>query len=577
MFIADNYNLLRRLDNDSIDLVVTDPPFGKHKTWTAKKMKDPIKPEENEAERVQMATWDIHNRKEALSKGIHWPEETEYPDMWKWEEKVHERWMDRIRYTHPVLYGFIFYIRDIHSDSHGAYLAYMAVRLIEIQRILKPTGSVYLHCDPGVSHYLKMLMDAIFGEKNFRNEIIWKRSTSKGTRGRPKTLGSVTDTILFYSVGPEHVIAVPKVLPKKPEKFPHEDARGPYRAVTPLFGDASLHDCRRFVWNEMDPDYGWRVSLETLEKLSAEDRIHIKDSGRPYRKQYEWEYEGVDVGNLWDDIPIASGKERTGYPTQKPVDLAKRMIEASSNKNDVVLDPFAGCAYVPVAAEGLGRQWIACDISVRALTVVRRQFNKFGYSVDGEQITVKMGEQGEKQAALLSVADITVRGPEELPERTPGDVDPEPPPENFEPSEPPPLMGQYYKPKEALEYLLSVSGWMCWGCGQVNTRWDPNLGDNGGWVKVESARNFQADHIDPKSAGGPKIITNMAPLCADCNGRKGARKDINIHHLRDKVVEAGELCVPSVDDLPVPGEMMILATEWHGLKMAEKMAKKGRL
>ena len=340
--------------------MVTDPPFGKMETFKAGSLRPPLSPEEREAERAQMAAWNIHSQADARAMGIRWPEETEYPDMWSWEEHVHNEWAEKIKESYEAVWAAIDAARATYSDSHAAYLAYMAIRLIEIQRVLKPSGSIYLHCDHTAGHYLKLLMDAIFGKDNFRNEIAWCYAGG----GVPKVgFGRKHDTILFYS---------------KSGKTKYNRQFRPYSDDSAAMGKGYIGQ-----------------TLDTKR--------------------------GAAMNDWWTDIkPIAgirkTHKESVGYPTQKPVALAERIIRASTNKGDVVFDPFAGCAYVPVAAEGLGRQWIACDISARALTVVKRQFSKFAYSADGATIP----GAGDDQLAMLAVADVAIRGPGELPDTSTG-------------------------------------------------------------------------------------------------------------------------------------------------------------
>ena len=204
----------------------------------------------------------------------------------------------------------------------------------------------------------------------------------------------------------------------------------------------------------------------------------------PRVKQYLDEMPGVPLQDAWTDIcHLASrARERTGYPTQLPVALAERIIKASSNPGDVVLDCFASCAYVPVAAERNGRQWIACDMSPRALTVLRRQFAKFNYTVDGAQQT--------ERPLLMAEANITTKGPSELPERT--DEDPaerqeirELPPRRFK------VPASLIPESVMLERLLELCGYMAWCCGYANRMSDGSV--------IRTTRNFHLDHIDPKS------------------------------------------------------------------------------
>ena len=281
--------------------------------------------------------------------------------------------IDLIYADPPFNVGKSFGEFDDRWDSDKAYLTYMAARFREMHRILASTGSLYLHCDPTMSHYLKVELDRVFGRANFRNEIIWKRSTVKGTRGERKTFGVVNDNILVYSKTSKHKIKIPMALPDVLPKFKFSDERGRYRAVTQLMGDGALHANPKYEWRGINPEHGWRVSKVNLEKLALEDRIHFNSTGRPYRKQYEDEYEGVAVGSIWVDIPIENKKERTGYPTQKPLKLLERIIKASSNKGDLVFDPFCGSGTTLVSAHNLGRRYIGCDISDEAIRITKKR------------------------------------------------------------------------------------------------------------------------------------------------------------------------------------------------------------
>ena len=220
-----------------------------------------------------------------------------------------------------------------------------------------------------------------------------------------------------------------------------------------------------------------------------------------------------------------------------------------------MLDPFAGCAYAAVAAEGLGRQWIACDISPRALTVVRRQFNKFRYSVDGGPVIVRRGDFD--QVSLLAEANVTVCGPGQLPERTDEDPEPLPPPLELEE---PDYAGKLFNRRKMLELLLEESGWIAWCCGYAVRRPDGSV--------VETADNFQLDHIDPLAEGGLDIITNRAPLCAACNARKGKRS-ITLRQLRQEISADGRLIADRLEDLPDLAKMQHSAARLHAQRMAE--------
>ena len=268
--------------------------------------------------------------------------------------------IDLIATDPPYCTGIDFGEYNDKWQSRDAFLSFMEKRLVETHRVLRETGALYMQCDPTASHYLKAMLDGIFGNDCFRNEIVWQRSTVKGTRGRTKTFGSISDRILFY--GKEgHFVRVPRTMPEVPPEFPFADSRGNYRTPTPLYGSATLHKCKKFHWNGKNPKYGWVVSRKALDELAAQDRIHYNKRGVPYRKQYENEYKGVTVGDIWSDLPIASVVERVNYPTQKPLALYRRIVKASSNKGDLVLDPFCGSGTTLVAAELEGRKWIGCD------------------------------------------------------------------------------------------------------------------------------------------------------------------------------------------------------------------------
>ena len=289
--------------------------------------------------------------------------------------------------------------------------------------------------------------------------------------------------------------------------------------------------------------------------MDAEGKIYATPGGVPQLKRYLDELQGEAVHEMWLDIPPINpnAKERTGYPTQKPVALAERIIKASSKPGDVVLDCFAGCAYVPVAAERNGRQWIACDISPRALTVLRRQFAKFNYAVDGEQQT--------EQPSLMIEANITTRGPGELPERT--DEDPverqdikELPERKFK------VPASIIPENQMLERLLELSEYMAWCCGYANRMPD-------GTVVIRTTRNFHLDHIDPKSKDGSNDIQNRAPLCPYHNTRKNNRR-VHLADYRTEIADAGEMMVNTTSELINLAEAHHEAMQMYGRAYAAR-------
>ncbi len=474
LFIVDNYQLLKSMDTASVALICTDPPFAKNETFVGG-LKPSLAEEEIQKELETLRSWGIHNPAEAEQSHVVWPtgESTaKFKDVWSWESDVHEQWMNDIKDQRPRVLNIIETTRHTHSEGMAAYVAYMAVRLIECHRVLKPTGSLYLHCDHTANSYLRMLLDAIFDPSNFQNEFIWYYGGGGASKRR---WGRKHDTILFYSKGDSWTFNADAV------RVPHKWNRGQKRA------DGSERN---------------------YSKGKIADDV--------------WQHHGV--------MPWAT--ERTGYPTQKPVALAERILQASSNPRDVVFDPFAGCAYVPVAAERLSRQWMACDISPRALTVLRRQFKKFAYSVDGE---ISEGE-------MLSVADVAIGGPNQLPVRTTIEDDV---------ASVKPLPQRKYKShasiftrEDMFEYLLGLSEWRAWCCGFANWR----VGRYGQPEIEHTTRNFELDHIDPKSKDGRHEIANRAPLCPYHNSMKSDRR-IMLEDLRTEISKRDELLVPSVDDL----------------------------
>ena len=552
LFIADNLNLLRALDNASIDLICMDPPFAKNQTFTGS-----LRPTLSDAERHQeldtLAGWGIHSQSDADRAGIEWPDADNtgrFSDIWRWEDDVHEDWVNRIENDFPALAKVIDTTRTAHSEGMAAYLTFMAIRIIEMHRVLKPTGSMYLHCDETAVHYLKAVLDAVFGIEHFQTEITWQRTSSHNDS---KRFGQVKDVILFYSKTNKRTwnpVYVPHDEKYVSSFYRYEDERGKYRHHEVILTAAMARPNLVYEYNGYTPEYGWRMERKKLEALDKEGRLVWSSTGRPYRKTYL--SKGRSSTNLWADIKNLSGqaKERTGYPTQKPVALAERIIRASSNPGDVVLDCFAGCAYVPVAAERNGRQWIACDISPRALTVLRRQFAKFNYAVDGTQQT--------ETPLLNPEANIITRGPGDLPERA--DEDPverqnikDLPERKFK------VPASRIPEREMLAHLLELSDYMAWCCGFANRR-------SNGQV-VQTTRNFHLDHIDPKSKQGSNQIMNRAPLCPHHNIRKNNRR-VHLEDYRSEIADAGEMLVDTTSELIDLAWAYDQALQYYTLKTA---------
>ncbi|MCY4419624.1 MAG: DNA methyltransferase [Cytophagales bacterium] len=383
IFCHDNLEVLQGINSSCVDLIYLDPPFNKNKTFAA-----PI--------------------------GSH-AEGAEFDDIFR-KEDVKDEWLKTIEEDEPKLLAFLEGVQNIGGrNSHDfCYLAYMAIRLLECHRILKNTGSIYLHCDPTMSHYLRLLMDCIFEEKNFRNEISWRRYHSHSLA--KKTFGNITDNILFYS-RTKDIVFQNKGLPDEnhiKRNFNKIDEKGNKYGLIPLFNSPSMSSRPNlcYEWKgfrNLHPS-GWHLSKESLEKEYREGKIVIKGDGKIERRAFLKDYKGLPLSNFWDDIKPAKGKEYNGYPTQKPLKLLERIIKASSKEGDLILDPFCGCATTCVAAEKLNRKWIGIDVSITAYNLVKRRLTK---EVEGK-------ENG--QAGMLFWEE-KIKYQQKLPKRTDQGID----------------------------------------------------------------------------------------------------------------------------------------------------------
>ena len=513
-FICDNLPFLKSLDDESIDLVCIDPPFGKEQAFEGK-LKDPLTEEERRIERDMMASWGVYDADTAYGKGIEFPDQegrtAKFEDIWSFRTRVYEDWMDELKVACPGAYWLIHATRHTHSDSIAAYIAFMVERMLEIRRILKPTGSVYLHCDHEANAYLRQMLDAVFGESNFRNEIAWERTTS---RSHGRQFGRLHDTILFYSKSSDYTwnpIYVP-LNEGGADKYRYndDDGKGTYRldnVVSPSASGGYYYD---LGLGEKQPDNGYRMPEERALEWIEAGTLVVKEGKVPMRKRYADDSKGVMLGSVWHDIRVLNSQaiERTGYPTQKPQALAERIILSSTDPGDLVLDCFAGCAYVPVAAQLTGRRWIACDMSPRAWTVVRRQFHKhpkLGIVSEGD-LPQDDAEPDVKLRPQLATANrvIKVRGPNELPQRRTAEA-----PRlvtNTRLAEP--LYRQ--KPKESSDEIWDAFvlewGTGCWYCGR------PTGGHR---------QELHLDHIEPnKRDGSNDDCWNRALSCTVCNSNK---------------------------------------------------------
>ena len=453
IFTGDNLPIMRGMNSESVDLIYLDPPFNSNANYAA-----PIGSEAAGAA---------------------------FKDTWTLSD-VDITWLDLIEAKHPALN------RVIHAamtNSDKSYLIYMAVRLLEMPRILKDTGSIYLHCDPTMSHYLKLVMDAVFGKTNFRNEVVWKRTSTKSLA---KRYAVNSDRILYYvksngatwnqQYAPYDDAYIQKT-------FRGRDKHGKYGTVDLSGGKAgSRRAYMPLKGIEPPPGRAWApptrnkfpASAQALlpdnyESLDQLTKCEVLDDagllhwpkgkiGRPRWKKYLSAMPGIVAGDLVLDTPPVKGKEGTGYPTQKPLALLDRIIEASSHEGDIVFDPFCGCATTLVAADRLQRDWIGIDISAKASELVVERISN---------------DQGMFE-------DIVPR--DDIPKRTDlGNIP------------------RYNAPENRTQLYGEQAG-NCNGCGEHFQK-----------------QHLEIDHIIARSVGGTDHIENLQLLCGHCNRIKGNR------------------------------------------------------
>lgn len=435
------------MNSNTVDLIATDPPFNKNK--------------------------DFHATPDSLAEGA------SFQDRWRWEEDVHPEWLDKIKDDYPAVWEVIdaanaIYMRptkknlmrprdEVGSDM-GAFLCFMAVRLMEMHRILKPTGSIYLHCDPTASHYLKACLDAIFGRKNFQNEIVW---CYKDVGGGPNTFyyKKKHDIIFWYAKDTE-------------KKKTCELARGPLSDSTiDRFG--SLFDNKGIItYRKLKDQRPREFSSRKAQGRVPEnlDEIFLSKNRGRLREDHWHDINPIRKRRRGDDP-----KEPYRYPTQKPIALYTRLINTTTEKEDLVLDPFCGCATTCVAAERQGRRWVGIDIWDGAHEVVlTRMMNEVGRAFARSDLHYtkklpKRTDEGEEAIPHLRVKE-TIKEPK----------------------------GPKMSRAEMYEYLLEQHGMKCQGCN---------------WTAPDP-RYLQLDHNLPRSDGGWNHIRNRVLLCGPCNRLK---------------------------------------------------------
>ncbi len=340
IWTGDNLDIMRGMNSESVDLIYLDPPFNSNRTYSA-----PV------------------GSKAAGAA---------FKDSWSLSD-LDVAWMGIIADKHPGMYKVLEASGVAHGKGMQSYLCMMGVRILEMHRLLKPAGSIYLHCDPTASHYLKLLMDAVFGQENFRSEITWRRTNAKGLAF--KSYPNNADFLLYYSKAESFTWNRPfrSHDPTYLKKF--------YRHVDPKTGRRYLldnlanpnSDRPNLTYEFLGVTRVWRWTRKRMQKAYEQGLVVQQRPGAvPRLKRYLDEMKGAPVDTIWDDVkPVqAQSGERIGYPTQKPLVLLNRIIQASSDINDMVMDPFCGCATTCVSADKLNRQWVGIDISHKASELV---------------------------------------------------------------------------------------------------------------------------------------------------------------------------------------------------------------
>ena len=485
IFTGDNLDILRGINSACVDLIYLDPPFNSNRTYAA--------PLDSEA------------------RGA------EFSDIWTLDD-MKEEWIDEIELRRPSLYHLINGAKLAHSGRMAGYLTFMSMRLLELRRILKPTGSIYLHCDPTASHYLQGVMDAVFGWPQFQAEISWQRTSAHNDS---RSYGNVRDTILFYSPSDRINIAgirVPLDREYVDRYYRLEDARGKYRlgdltaqsvsdgeSGQPWRGYAPGNHGRHWGiplrgdyanWIEQTAIPGYRSIAGVLARLDALDSagfIHYPATGgMPSLKRYLDGNPGQAPSNQWTDIrPVSRwAREYTGWRTQKPTALLERIISASSGPGDLVLDPFCGCATACIAAEKLGRQWIGIDILPQAAEVLSdRAKRELQIPLNGadepawEDWTPSIRNEPPRRSDLARLGPVN--------------------------------------PQSDKELLYASQNGRCAGC-----QYELPL------------HTLTIDHIHPQSLGGPDSVSNLQLMCHTCNAIKGNR---SMEYLREQLHRRGIL------------------------------------
>ena len=440
LYNMDNLDVLRGMNDETVDLIATDPPFNK-------------------------------KRNRAASAGQYedawrWADDPSFqkerPEQWLWQP-VHRIWLDQIRDANEGLFQVIATTRLTQDDDTAAFLCFLGVRLLEMHRALKPTGSIYLHCDHSANGYIRMVMDAIFGKDNFRNEIVWHYNKWTNTAGY---FQRNHDTIFLYAKG-----------------------RNP--VFNKLYGELTKRQTQLRQAGYNTGSRGGRKILRVYDREKAAAQIARAEVEGRTVYYIDEPLKGSPIPDVWEIAALnGQAKERTGAPDQKPTALYERIVAASSNPDDMVLDPFCGCATTLIAAQNLGRRWVGVDRREDAAYHVANRLLGLGINVD---------EFRARQPALMPQLQGTCEIRYAPPERTDeGETAPQ-----LEPvfrKRKPATMRRW----EMLGILTEQWGLRCWGCG----------------FEPPTVEYLDLDHIFPDSEGGSNELDNRSPLCAPCNRRK---------------------------------------------------------
>jgi len=366
LYYGDNLDILKQhIKDESVDLIYLDPPFKSNQDYNV-----------------------LFAEKNGSSSAA---QIMVFEDTWHWDSVASAAYEQVVTSGGRVAEAMEAFKRFLGQSDMMAYLSMMAPRLVELKRVLKPTGSIYLHCDPTASHYLKMLMDAIFGPQNFRNEIIWKRSLPHGNvTGK---FGASHDSILFYTKSKDATWNA-QFQPHREEyleqfyKYHEPDTGRTYRLVSCINPNPNRPNLT-YDWKGVVKV--WKFTREKMATMDDSGLLVYSKNGIPQYKNYLDKMKGTSMQDIWDDISplMGSSKEKLGYPTQKPEPLLERIIRAGSNPGDLVLDPFCGCGTTISVAQRLNRRWIGIDITHLAITLMRNRLkDAFGdeikYDVVGE-------------------------------------------------------------------------------------------------------------------------------------------------------------------------------------------------